>query len=233
MADDGRLDAFDPRFDDAQPGPGQEGASTNDRRREVESSGPGMSPGDPKVRILRVAVPLLALAGVAVIGLVFFTSLSPGGSSVTVGPAEEIADAVAERPRRVCFNGTNPCAWLTVVDGEVVAFNTNGPLAEEYGRQGVGWCATSGWFGANSTGSRWDQRGLVVRGPAPRSLDRFTTDVVDGDLVIRFANLNAGLAEWQLEPDDLTDPDGPQCEEIPFDRDPDLALPPPTPLTED
>ncbi len=142
-----------------------------------------------------------------------------------VGPADRVAAAVEDRPRRVCFGGSNPCAWLTAVDGRVVAFNTNGPLAEEYGRQGVGWCPSSGGFGANATGSRWDRRGLVVEGPAPRSLDRFSTSVdADGDLVIDFASLTAGLADWQVDAADLTPPDGPDCEQVPFDRDPDLVL---------
>lgn len=229
MPDDRPLDVFDPRFspeEQALPDLVSREAEPA-ARRLIRSSGPGMSPQDPKVAILRVAVPLVALAGIAAIVWVFFSGLSPGGSDVVVGQVSDITDAVADRPRRVCFNGTNPCAWVTLVDGELVAFNTNGPLAEEYGRQGVGWCATSGWFGANSTGSRWDQDGLIVSGPAPRSLDRFTTAVdADQNLIIDFASLTAGLAEWQVD-GDTTPAAGPECSEIPFDRDPDLVVPPP------
>lgn len=224
MSDDGPLDPFDPRFDvSGAEGPvGREAQDVDRRRSLVESSGPGASQGDPRVRVLRVAVPLLALAGVGVVVAVFFGGLSPGDSDVEVGPVDRIAELVADRPYRVCFADANPCAWLTVVDGDVVAFNTNGPLAEEYGRQGVSWCPTSGYFGANATGSVWDQAGLVVEGPAPRSLDRFTTTVDgDGDLVIDFASLTAGLADWQVD-GDVQPPDGPLCEEIPFDRAPDL-----------
>jgi hypothetical protein len=220
MAGDGRLDAFDPRFGD----PSADGAERP--RSLVLSRGPGPDPDDPRVRILRVAMPLLALAGVAVVAAVFLSGLSPGDPDVVVGPVAEVRAAVEERPYRYCFDGANPCAWLTVVDGEVVAFNTNGPLAEEYGRQGVAWCPTSGYFGANATGSVWDQEGRIVEGPAPRSLDRFTTTVdAAGDLVIDFASLNAGLADWQVD-GDVRPPEGPPCEEIPFDRDPDLDLDP-------
>jgi hypothetical protein len=221
MAGDGPLDAFDPRLGGQAVG---EQADVDRRRRLVESSGPGSSPGDPKVRVLRVAVPLLAVAALLAVVAVFSRALSPGSSRVVVGPSEAVAAAVAERPRRVCFNDANPCAWLTVVDGAVQAFNTNGPLPEEYGRQGVGWCPTSGWFGSNATGSRWDQRGRVAEGPSPRSLDRFATSVeADGDLVIDFAALTAGLADWQVD-GDVQPPDGPPCDEVPFDRDPDLDL---------
>jgi hypothetical protein len=220
MADDGPLDPFDPRYG----GRGGEADDVDRQRVLVEGRGPGRNPDDPKVRILRVAVPLLALAGLGAIIAVFFSGLSPGDSSVVIGTEEEVRREVDDRPYRYCFNGSNPCAWLSLVGGEVVAFNTNGPLAEEYGRQGVAWCATSGYYGANSTGSVWDQSGRIVSGPSPRSLDRFTTRVdPQGNLVINFAALRAGLADWQVD-GDVSPPDGPMCEEIPFDRSPDLDL---------
>lgn len=229
MPDDAPLDAFDPRFPGSE---GVEGAPRSevddvDRRRSlVASSGPGPSQGDPKVRILRVAVPMLAVGAFGAMVVIFFSGLSPGDSSVIIGPAADVRAAVADRPYRVCFNDANPCAWLTLVDDEVVAFNTNGPLAEEYGRLGVSWCPSSGYFGANATGSVWDQDGRIVEGPAPRSLDRFTTAVDQrGDLVVRFASLNAGLADWQVD-GEVSPPDGAPCEEIPFDRASDLVLDP-------
>jgi hypothetical protein len=110
-----------------------------------------------------------------------------------------------------------------VVDGRLVAFNTNGPLPQEYGRAGVGWCATSGWFGANATGSRFDQVGKVARGPAPRGLDRFGLRVDEAGLVhINFAELTTGTLADQTR--DLAEPTGPHCDTIPFDRDADLDL---------
>lgn len=221
---DGPLDPFDPRFAGGAEPDSTESDTVDRRRRLVPSTGPGPDYQDPKVRILRVAVPLLAVAGITVIALVFFSGLSPGNSSVVVGPADQVRQAVSERPYRVCFNGTNPCAWLTLVDDEVVAFNTNGPLPGEYGRQGVGWCPTSGYFGANSTGSRWDQQGRIVEGPAHRSLDRFTTAIdPEGNLVVRFASLTAGPADWQVD-GQVSPPHGDACDDIPFDRDPDLDL---------
>lgn len=215
------LDAHDPRFSLPLP---REQDDVARQRELVESRGPGASQGSPRVRVLRIAVPVLAALGAAVIAMVFFTGLSPGSSRVVVGPEEEVRAALVDRPRRVCFNDANPCAWLTLVDGEIRAFNTNGPLPQEFGRQGVGWCPTSGYFGANSTGSRWDQEGRIVSGPAPRSLDMFTLSVDRaGDLVIQFASLTAGLADFQVA-GDVSPPAGEPCEQIPFDRDPDLRL---------
>ncbi|MGI9016526.1 MAG: hypothetical protein ACR2HR_05370 [Euzebya sp.] len=220
MEQDGRVDAFDPRFATR----GSEVDDVDRQRQLVASSGPGRNPDVRMVRILRVAVPALFAGALVAMVLVFFSGLSPGESSVVVGPASEVRQAVAERPYRYCFHGTNPCAWLTVVDQELVAFNTNGPMAEEYGRQGVGWCPSSGYFGSNSTGSRWDQDGRIVTGPSPRSLDRFTTAIdAGGNLVVRFASLTAGLANWQVD-GEVSPPDGPDCDEVPFDRDPDLHL---------
>jgi hypothetical protein len=176
------------------------------------------------VRVLRFALPALFFAGIVVVGAVFFSGLRPGPQSQAIGTEEAVRRAVADRPRRVCFNDNNPCAWLTVVDGELVAFNTNGPLPQEFGRAGVGWCPSSQWFGANGTGSRFDQAGRVARGPAPRGLDRFALRAdAAGVLRIDFTELTTGvLAELT---DTVTPPAGPHCDTIPFDRDADLPQP--------
>lgn len=174
--------------------------------------------------MLRIAIPLLAIAGLLVVGTVFYAGLRPESTTMLLGLEAEVRAAVADRPRRVCLGDNNPCAWVTVVDDDrLVAFNTNGPLPEEYGRLGVAWCPTSGYFGANATGSRWDQQGRLVAGPSIRSLDRFTlTTDSHGNLVIDFASLTAGPAPWQL--DGVSPPEGPDCAEIPFEADPDLDL---------
>jgi hypothetical protein len=213
------LDGADPRFDAALEAPPRPRRSP---RELVPSQGPGPSPYDERVRILRIAVPLLALGIVVAVAAVFFIGLDPGSGVQVVGPEPAVRAAIAERPRRVCLNGLQPCAWLTVVDDELLAFNTNGPLPNEYGRLGIAWCASSGWYGSNVTGSRFDQRGHVTRGPAPRGLDRFGLVRTRQGLGVDFFSLTAGL------PADLTEqtlpPDGPHCEEIPFDRDADLEL---------
>lgn len=214
--DDGPLDHADPRFGSEPPAPGAPPS-----RRLVPSRGPGPDPENPQVRRLRIALPVLFFATVAVIVAVFAAGLRPGRQYEVAGDEAAVLAAVEQRPKRLCLNGNNPCAWLTVLDGEVVAFNTSGPLPQEYGRDGVGWCPSSGWFGANATGSRFDQRGRVVQGPAPRSLDRFRVEVRAGEVIVDFTALTSGLQAEQVR--DVTPAVGPDCTTLPFDREADLA----------
>lgn len=212
------LDGWDPRFESIDP------PDTVGRPRQlVRSRGPGPDPEDPQVRRLRVALPVVFFAAVAVVVAVFFAGLRPGRQYEVIGREAAVAAVVEERPKRVCLNGNNPCAWITSIDGELVAFNTNGPLPQEYGRDGIGWCASSGRFGANATGSRFDAAGRVVGGPAPRGLDRFRLTVDNGRVVVDFTELTAGLQAQHVT--DVVPPRGPECTTIEFDRNADLVLP--------
>jgi hypothetical protein len=178
---------------------------------------------DPRVRVLRVAIPAVFVAGLVAVMAVFFSALNPGSSRIALGNVDMVRAAVAHRPRRVCFNHNNPCAWITLVNGKLLAFNTNGPLPQEFGRQGVGWCPSSGGYGANATGSRWDAAGNVVEGPARRGLDRFALLIRrDGMLELEFASLSAGLPYWRVR--ERIPPTGPDCDPIPFDREPELQI---------
>lgn len=212
------LDPADPRFTGFARPPSSE------RSRElVESRGPGKSQMDVRVRIIRMAIPMITLAGLAAVAAVFWTALRPDSGEIVVGDAEEVVDALEERPRRVCRGAGPPCAWLTVIDGTVLALNTSGPIHHEFGRQGVGWCPSSGYFGANSTDSRYDPAGRLVDGPARRGLDRFFVRADDdGQLVVDFDQRTAGPRAQ--ERGDRIPPHGPDCDEIPFDRDPDLDV---------
>lgn len=193
-------------------------------RALVPSQGPGVSPMDPRARVLRVAVPAVFFAGLAAVVAVFFSGLDPGTSKLRLGNVDAVHAAVADRPRRACFNHNNPCAWIASVNGRLYAFSTNGPLPQEFGRQGVGWCPSSGGYGANATGSRWDAAGNVVEGPARRGLDRFALIVRrDEVLEIDFASLSAGLPDWQVR--ERIPPTGQDCDPMPFDREPELDLP--------
>ena len=209
------IDPHDPRFSPASA-PARE-----PDRRLVPSRGPLPDVDNPRIRIIRIALPVLFFAGLGVVVFVFFAGLRADPQAQAIGPENLVRAAVAERPRRVCFNGNNPCAWITVIDSRLTAFNTNGPLPQEYGRAGVGWCPTSGWFGANATGSRWDQRGQVAARPAPRGLDRFALRVDDAGIVhISFTELTTGIQAALAPPPEP--PAGPHCDTIPFDRDADL-----------
>lgn len=215
------LDAADPRFVGLDP----DEAPPSRPRHLVRNVGPASAESMSRAeRRLRVALPVVFLAGLVAVGGIFFGGLRAGPQTTRVGPEPVVRAAIAQRPKRVCFNDNNPCAWLTVVDDEVVAFNTSGPLPQEFGRDGVAWCPSSGWFGANATGSRYDQQGRVAQGPAPRSLDRFAVVVDDrGVLSIDWVQLTAGRRAFTIT--DLTPPDGPHCDTIPFDRQADLELP--------
>lgn len=212
------LDAADPRFVGEAP------VAVPRRRRElVESQGPGSVPANPHARVLRVAVPALFVAALAVVGAVFFRALAPGSGVQVIGDEADVRAGIAERPHRVCRAGRLPCAWLTVVDGRLLALNTSGPIREEFGRLGVSWCPTSGYFGSNVTGARYDPAGMLVHGPATRGLDRFAVRLDEaGRVLVDFTSLTAGRRAGYE--DVILPPQGPDCDEIPFDRDADLAL---------
>jgi len=220
MGDDGErvvapLDARDPRFAGSglPPTPGP--------RRLVASDGPGTSQRSPRVRTLRVLIPVVSAAAMLAVVAVFTAGLSNGDGQEVLGDADEVRKLVAHRPRRACYRGAQPCAWVTVVDGRLLALTASGPLGEEAGRQGVGWCPGSGGYGANTTGSRFDAAGEVVRGPAPRGLDRYR--VVEGPegLVLDFSSLTTGVQAGRGG--NPIPPRGPDCREIPFDREPLLS----------
>ena len=162
-------------------------------------------------------------AALAVIAAIFFQGLQPGIQYEVLGRESSVRAAVADRPKRVCLNDNNPCAWVTLVDDELVAFNTNGPLPQEFGRDGIGWCPSSGWFGANATGSRYDQQGRAAGGPAPRGLDRFGVSVHDDLVRVDFTALTTGPQRGQVG--EVTPATGADCDPIPFDRDADLTTP--------
>lgn len=217
-ADEQPLDEWDPRFAATE-----RGATGDADRRLVRSRGPGVSPEDPQVRRIRVALPLVFFSAVAVVAAIFFQGLQPGVQYEVLGREAAVRAAVAARPKRVCLNDNNPCAWITTVDGRLVAFNTNGPLPQDFGRDGVGWCPSSGWFGTNATDSRFDQRGRVADGPSPRGLDRFGVSVHEGLVRVDFTELTTGLQRGQVG--EVTAPKGPDCVPMPFDREADLTIP--------
>ena len=82
MPDEQPIDAFDPRFPDR----GTEQDDVDRKRNLVQSRGPGPNPDDPKVRILRLAIPALAAAAILVIGAVFFQGLQPSGATAVFAP---------------------------------------------------------------------------------------------------------------------------------------------------
>lgn len=209
------LDASDPRFE-------PDGGARAHPRRLVASGGPFPDPDSPSARFARIVIPAAALAALAVVVAVFAAGLSPGSSRVVLGDESLVRAVVAERPRRVCWHGASPCAWVTVVGDRLLALSTSGPLPQERGRHGVGWCPSSGRFANDTSGSVFDAAGRVVDGPAPRGLDRYTLLVHDGQVTLDFSSLETGVQAGRA---DLLPPGGPPCSTTPFDRSPELTLP--------
>lgn len=204
------LDAGDPRFGDR--GSGRPPARP---RRLVRSQGPGPSPFDRRVRILRVAVPLVFAAGLAAVATVFVVGLDPSPArTMDLGSTSEVRAAVRDEPRRVCLEGGQPCAWIDEVGGDLIALSAAGPVRDELGRAGIGWCSSSGYYGSNNTGARYDRLGRLVDGPARRGLDRYRVAVRDGRVTVDFTDLRTG--EQAHRTVETIPPDGPDCEQIPY-----------------
>jgi cytochrome b6-f complex iron-sulfur subunit len=56
----------------------------------------------------------------------------------------------------------------------------------------VPWCATAKWFECPCHGSKYSINGEYRDGPAPRGLDRFPVEIVDGQIVVDTATLIPG-----------------------------------------
>jgi hypothetical protein len=217
------LDPHDPRF----VGVGRGRPAADRPRVVVPGTGPGTSRYDPRVRLLRAAVPVLFLAAVVTVLAVFAAGLGTGPTVQPLGPAARIRGAVRDGPRRVCLEGEGPCAWLSVVGGQFLALSTAGPLREERGRLGVAWCPSSGYYWSPNTGSLFDRLGRVAGGPAPRGLDRhLVVREAGGTLALDFTSLRTGLQAERTSR--VTPPAGPSCTTAPFDP-PDLEVPSPAP----
>lgn len=210
------LDAADPRFP-----AGAASVPPRPPRRLVPSRGPGPAVEDPLVARLRVGLRVIAVAAVALVAWIFFVGLDPGRPVVRVGSEAAVRAALGEGPRRVCQDAGSPCTWLSLVDGELLALSTSGPLREERGNRGVAWCPGAGVYVAGNTGSRFDADGDVIAGPAPRGLDAYRVAVVDGQVEIDFSAVRSGrLARRGL----VTAAATPSCPasdtplEVPLDR---------------
>lgn len=214
---DGPLDEGDPRYT------GVRGRAGERDRQLVTSRGPGRSHMDPRIAAVRMILPVVAVLGAMGVVAVFIGGLGGRGEAVEIGSEAAVRTAIAEGPKRVCRGEQGPpCAWITLTTSDrLLALSTSGPLPDEFGRAGVGWCASSGRFLAPSTGSRFDAEGQIVEGPARRGLNRFRVRLDDGQVAIDFDSVRSGLLASQVE---VVPPDGPDCAEVGVDRDADLRL---------
>ena len=79
-------------------------------------------------------------------------------------------------------------AYLTSIDGELVA------LAEKCTHLGcrVPWCESSGQFECPCHGSNFNRAGDYRTGPAPRGMDRYEIEVIDGIVHVDTGSVIAG-----------------------------------------
>lgn len=121
----------------------------------------------------------------------------PAGPVATVPPEAVPVDGVLEVK---AVNG-----FLTRVDDEVVALWWRCP---HLGCK-VPWCETSGQFECPCHGSVFNRVGEYRRGPSPRGMDRYATNVVEGVIEVDTSVVIEGRppgAESIVEP-----PRGPEC----------------------
>lgn len=133
---------------------------------------------------LLVAVAAVFALGVttALIVQVFRESDSPGQSWVRAGSVSDI------QRQGVLFVPEARAYVLTPTStGPLALFARSPHLGER-----VSYCASSGWFEERAHGAMFDGLGRYVLGPAPRGLDRFQAQVIDGDVWIDTANLMLG-----------------------------------------
>jgi cytochrome b6-f complex iron-sulfur subunit len=146
------------------------------------------------------AAQVLALAslGSAVMGFLW-PSLSGGfGSKVNAGPMQHITSSLLEKrepfyvPEARSYLNPYPAEALPAAkkaySDNIVAGMALGLVAlfQKCPHLGcrVPWCKTSQWFECPCHGSKYNRVGEKKGGPAPRGMDRFPLDVVNGNVVV-------------------------------------------------
>lgn len=122
-----------------------------------------------------------------------------GGKVKTVSPEAVPEATVIEVPQAR--------AYLTKVKGEIKAFSE---VCSHLGCR-VPFCDSSGQFECPCHGSYFNRAGDHVAGPAPRGMDEFAVEIVDGVVVIDTDQMIQGApigTETVIEP-----PKGPRCTE--------------------
>ena len=149
----------------------------------------------------KVGAALIAAAGAWTTWDLLRPRLAAGfGAKVkTVSP-----DAV---PANTVLEVSEARAYLTKVDDEIVALSE---ICTHLSCK-VPFCDSSGQFECPCHGSAFNRAGDHLRGPAPRGMDRFAVEVVDGVVVIDTTSVENGPppgTETVNEP-----PLGPACTE--------------------
>ncbi len=166
----------------------------------------------------------LAGFGVSFVGMLYPGAATGFGSRITVpGNVEDIYDQIVAA--RAPFEYNPARSYLIAFDPSISGVEKEYPFAQailddkraimalNYKCVHLGckvpWCQTSQWFECPCHGSKYNRWGEWTGGPAPRGLDRFPTEIVDGSIVIDTGVLQSGPSRTAnvLK----QDPEGPNC----------------------
>ena len=129
---------------------------------------------------------LLVVVGGVALGVVSFALVVQGGPT-SPGSGWVHAGSVAELEHD---------AVVYVAQARAFVVDASAPLAlyarSPHKGKPITHCESSGWFVDRSHGSMFDRLGRYVLGPAPRGLDRFEVQVVDGEIWIDSTTLLIG-----------------------------------------
>lgn len=164
----------------------------------------------------------LAQFGLASVDFLFPRLKGGFGAKLTVGNAEEIrAEISANRDPKFISDGR---FYLSLFEGDpaevdkIPAYKKSNVAASGFVASyrkcphlgcSVPWCAPSKWFECPCHGSKYSVNGEYRDGPAPRSLDQFRTEVVDGQLIVDTSTIIPGAPRGTFT--SQPQPEGPNC----------------------
>lgn len=144
------------------------------------------------------------------------------GAKLTVGDAEELRNEIsANRDPKFISDGR---FFLSLFEGDTEAAEkipvykkanvaASGFVASYRKCPHLGcsvpWCAPSKWFECPCHGSKYSVNGEYRDGPAPRSLDQFRTEVVDGKLIVDTSTIITGAPRGTVTSQPQAE--GPNC----------------------
>ncbi len=154
-----------------------------------------------RANISMLGIGMLPIFGVSLIAFLYPSGAGGFGSKVTVGKLSDILASITAKKQP--FYAASARTYIQIFDN---AKTTAAEVTSAYeGREvemglpdgyvalwqrcvhlgcRVPWCQSSQWFECPCHGSKYSKIGEKRDGPAPRGLDRFATEVVDGNLVV-------------------------------------------------
>ena len=182
------------------------------RNRAVKQAAAGETPGpkggavsrrDFQRRALLSATMLFgAEFGLGTIAFLWPNLKGGFGSKINAGPLNDIKAQIAAndyvyvgsgRFYVVPWEGT-PGTGSADYPAEGVTAEGVMPLYQRCVHLGcrVPFCASSQWFECPCHGSKYNHAGEYKLGPAPRGLDRFTMEIIDGNVVVDTSSIKLG-----------------------------------------